>query len=43
MTHPERAEDYLEHMADAIERAIKYAGRLGSLEALEVTATVPYS
>jgi uncharacterized protein with HEPN domain len=35
MTHPERAEDYLEHMADAIERAIKYAGRLGSLEALE--------
>ena len=42
MTHPERAEDYLEHMADTIERAIKYAGRLGSLEALEVTATVPY-
>ena len=35
MTHPERVEDYLEHMADAIERAIRYAGKLGSVEALE--------
>lgn len=35
MSHPERVEDYLEHIADAIERAIRYAGSLGSLVALE--------
>jgi uncharacterized protein with HEPN domain len=35
MTHPERVGDYLEHMAEAVERAIKYAGRVGSLDALE--------
>ena len=35
MSHPERVEDYLEHIADAIERAIRYTGRLGSLAALE--------
>jgi uncharacterized protein with HEPN domain len=35
MSHPERAEDYLEHIADAIERAIRYAANLQSLQALE--------
>ncbi|MGH8179580.1 MAG: HepT-like ribonuclease domain-containing protein [Steroidobacteraceae bacterium] len=35
MSHPERVEDYLEHIADAIERAIRYTGSLGSLAALE--------
>jgi uncharacterized protein with HEPN domain len=35
VSHPERVEDYLEHIADAIERAIRYTGSLGSLGALE--------
>jgi uncharacterized protein with HEPN domain len=35
MTHPERVKDYLEHIADAIERAIRYVGNLDSLAALE--------
>jgi uncharacterized protein with HEPN domain len=35
MTHPERVEDYLEHIADAIERAVRYVGNLESLQALE--------
>ena len=35
MSHPERVEDYLEHIADAIERAIRYTERLGNLAALE--------
>jgi uncharacterized protein with HEPN domain len=35
VTHPERVEDYLEHIADAIERAIRYIGSLKDLEALE--------
>jgi uncharacterized protein with HEPN domain len=35
MTHPERVNDYLEHIADAIERAIRYVGNLDSLAALE--------
>ena len=35
MTHPERVEDYLEHMADAIERAVRYVGNLENLRALE--------
>ena len=35
MSHPERAEDYLEHIAGAIERAMRYTGDLPSLEALE--------
>ena len=35
MSHPERVEDYLEHIADAIERAIRYVGSLEDLEALE--------
>jgi uncharacterized protein with HEPN domain len=35
MTHPERVEDYLEHIADAIERAMRYVGNLESLQALE--------
>ncbi len=35
MTHPERVEDYLEHIAEAIERAIRYTGSLESLAALE--------
>ncbi len=35
MSHPERVEDYLEHIADAIERAIRYTGNLRDLAALE--------
>lgn len=35
MSHPERIEDYLEHIADAIERAIRYVGDLKDLAALE--------
>lgn len=35
MSHPERVEDYLEHIADAIERAIRYVGSLKDLPALE--------
>jgi uncharacterized protein with HEPN domain len=35
MTHPERVEDYLEHIADAIERATRYVGNLKNLQALE--------
>lgn len=31
MSHPERVEDYLEHIADAIERAIRYVGSLKDL------------
>jgi len=35
VTHPERARDYLEHIADAIERARRYAGRVKNLQGLE--------
>ena len=35
MTDPDRAEDYLEHIADAIQRATRYVGNLKNLEALE--------
>jgi hypothetical protein len=35
VSHPERVEDYLEHIAGAIERAIRYTGSLESLAALE--------
>lgn len=35
MSHPERIEDYLEHIADAITRATRYAEKTGSLENLE--------
>ena len=35
MTHPERVEDYLEHIAGAIQRATRYVRNSGSLEALE--------
>lgn len=35
MSHPERVEDYLEHIADAVTRAIRYTGSLESLEVLE--------
>ena len=35
MTHPDRAEDYLEQIADAIQRATRYVGNLKNLEALE--------
>lgn len=33
MKHPERAEDYLEHIAQAIQRAMEYIERLGSVSA----------
>lgn len=35
MSHPERVEDYLEHIAAAIERAMRYIGSLDDLAALE--------
>ncbi len=35
MSHPERVEDYLEHIAAAIERATRYIGNLADLTALE--------
>ncbi len=35
MSHPERVEDYLAHIADAIERALRYVGSLKDLDALE--------
>jgi len=35
VSHPERVEDYLEHIADAIERAMRYIGGLADLAALE--------
>jgi hypothetical protein len=35
MTHPDRAKDYLEHIAEAIGRAMRYVGSLTNLEALE--------
>jgi uncharacterized protein with HEPN domain len=35
VTHPERARDYLGHIADAIERARRYAAQAGSLKSLE--------
>lgn len=33
MKHPERVEDYLEHIARAIQRATEYTERLGSPDA----------
>jgi uncharacterized protein with HEPN domain len=35
VSHPERVEDYLEHIAGAIERAIRYTESMESLAALE--------
>ena len=35
MKHPERVEDYLEHIALAIERAIAYVKQFDSVEALQ--------
>ncbi len=35
MSHPERVEDYLEHIARAVERAIRYVGSVKDLTALE--------
>ncbi|MGC8518133.1 MAG: hypothetical protein ACP5P4_06335 [Steroidobacteraceae bacterium] len=35
MSHPERLGDYLEHIAGAIERAIRYVGDLDDLAMLE--------
>jgi len=35
VSHAERVEDYLEHIADAIERAMRYIGGLADLAALE--------
>lgn len=37
MKHPERVEDYLEHIAQAIERATLYVERLGSAEAFRLS------
>ena len=38
MKHPERVEDYLEHMAEAIDRATAYLQQVDSVEALEPQA-----
>lgn len=38
--HPERAADYLQHILDAIDRAIAHARRVGSLEAFKQDALV---
>jgi uncharacterized protein with HEPN domain len=35
MKHPERVEDYLEHIAQAIQRATEYIERLGNLSAFQ--------
>jgi hypothetical protein len=35
MKHPERVEDYLEHIALGIERAIGYVKQFDSVEALQ--------
>lgn len=35
MSHPERVADYLEHISDAIERALRYLASLPDLAALE--------
>jgi uncharacterized protein with HEPN domain len=35
MKHPDRVEDYLEHIAEAIERATSYLQPLQDLEALQ--------
>jgi len=32
MKHPERIEDYLEHIAEAIERATSFVQEVGSVE-----------
>jgi len=37
MKHPERVEDYLEHIAQAIDRATEYVERLGSADALRAS------
>lgn len=37
MKHPERVEDYLEHIVQAIDRALEYTGRLGSLESFRLS------
>jgi len=37
MKHPERIEDYLEHIATAIQRATEYVERSGSVEAFRVS------
>jgi uncharacterized protein with HEPN domain len=35
MRHPERVEDYLEHIAEAIERATRYLQHLKNMDALQ--------
>jgi uncharacterized protein with HEPN domain len=35
MKHPERVEDFLEHIAEAIDRAIEYIQRLDSVSAFQ--------
>lgn len=37
MKHPERVEDYLEHIARAIERATGYVEHLGSVDAFRMS------
>jgi uncharacterized protein with HEPN domain len=37
MKHPERAEDYLEHIAQAIQRATEYVTGVGSVSAFRIS------
>jgi uncharacterized protein with HEPN domain len=37
MRHPERVEDYLQHIATAIERATEYIERVGSVSAFRIS------
>ncbi len=37
MKHPERVEDYLEHIAKAIERAVEYVERSGDADAFRLS------
>jgi len=40
VTHPERVEDYLEHIAHAIERASRYIESLADVQALRQSEQV---
>ena len=40
MKHPERVEDYLEHITQAIDRAMQYIASLDSAQALEANSLI---
>ena len=43
MRHPERVEDYLRHIAEAINRALSYVQPLAGIEAFEKNLQVQYA